>query len=311
MVAIAFAPLHRCPRGILVTGVAPVGLYTNGFILLLPYALLRWGSGRDVLLGLPLILTAYVLGIAADYTDFGEAVAGLLFALFPAVLGVWCGCSPGHTRRRRSRSSCVSASSWPASCTTPWPTTCRPSPSGPRPAASWPPPTRGRRRGAGGHRGGGIARARRDAVDGRGAARGRGRRSRPRSAASRHARSLARDDRRHPQSTVHIAGDLDDLSPSVECRGVPAGPGVDHQRPPPRPPRHAHRVRVQAADERRRPHRRRRRRAAATPSDASRATAWSGWPSGRRCSAAPSRRARRRARLGRSPRVLPRTGADA
>jgi signal transduction histidine kinase len=59
-----------------------------GFILILPYALLRWGSGRDVLLGLPLIVTAYVLGIAADYTSLGESVAGLIFGLFPAVLGV-------------------------------------------------------------------------------------------------------------------------------------------------------------------------------------------------------------------------------
>ena len=88
MVAIAFVPLALLSVASLVTGVSPVGLYTNGFILLLPYALLRWGSGRDVFLGLPLILTTYVLGIAADYTDLGESVAGLLFGLFPAVLGV-------------------------------------------------------------------------------------------------------------------------------------------------------------------------------------------------------------------------------
>jgi signal transduction histidine kinase len=88
MVAIAFITLTLLSVASLVTGVAPVGLYTNAFILLLPYALLRWGSGREVFLGLPLILTTYVLGIAADYTDLGESVAGLLFGLFPAVLGV-------------------------------------------------------------------------------------------------------------------------------------------------------------------------------------------------------------------------------
>ncbi len=88
MVAIAFMPLAALSTASLASGVAPVGLYTNGFILLLPYALLRWGSGRDVLLGLPLIMTTYVLGIAADYTNFGESGAGLLFGLFPAVLGV-------------------------------------------------------------------------------------------------------------------------------------------------------------------------------------------------------------------------------
>ncbi len=88
MLAIAFVPLTLLSVASLLTGVAPVGLYTNGFILLLPYALLRWGSGRDALLGLPLIVTTYVLGIAADYTNVGESVAGLLFGLFPAVLGV-------------------------------------------------------------------------------------------------------------------------------------------------------------------------------------------------------------------------------
>lgn len=88
MVAIAFVPLTLLSVASLLTGVAPVGLYTNGFILLLPYALLRWGSGREVVLGLPLIMTTYVLGVAADYTNVGESVAGLLFGLFPAVLGV-------------------------------------------------------------------------------------------------------------------------------------------------------------------------------------------------------------------------------
>ena len=88
MVTIAFVPLALLSAASLLTGVAPVGLYTNGFILLLPYALLRWGSGRDVLVGLPLILTTYVLGIAADYTSVGESVAGLLFGVFPAGLGL-------------------------------------------------------------------------------------------------------------------------------------------------------------------------------------------------------------------------------
>ncbi|MDH4159986.1 MAG: histidine kinase, partial [Actinomycetota bacterium] len=88
MVALVLVPLALLSAASLVTGVAPVGLYTNGFILLLPYALLRWGSGRDVVLGLPLIMTTYVLGVAADYTSVGESVAGLLFGLLPAVLGL-------------------------------------------------------------------------------------------------------------------------------------------------------------------------------------------------------------------------------
>ena len=55
--------------------------------LLAPYALLRWGSGREVIIGLPIIVVAGVLGIASDFTGFGEAAAGFVFLMFPAVLG--------------------------------------------------------------------------------------------------------------------------------------------------------------------------------------------------------------------------------
>jgi signal transduction histidine kinase len=64
-----------------------VGLYTMIYVLLGPYALLRWGSGREVIIGLSVIVVAGVLGIAADYTGFGEAVAGFVFLMSPALLG--------------------------------------------------------------------------------------------------------------------------------------------------------------------------------------------------------------------------------
>jgi signal transduction histidine kinase len=64
-----------------------VGLNTMVYVVLFPYALLRWGSGREVIFGLPIIVVAGVLGIASDYTNLGEAVGGFLFLMFPAVLG--------------------------------------------------------------------------------------------------------------------------------------------------------------------------------------------------------------------------------
>ncbi len=64
-----------------------VGLYTMIYVLLVPYALLRWGSGREVMIGLPIIVVAGLLGIASDFSGFGEAVAGFVFLMFPAVLG--------------------------------------------------------------------------------------------------------------------------------------------------------------------------------------------------------------------------------
>jgi signal transduction histidine kinase len=64
-----------------------VGLYTMIYVLLLPYALLRWGSGREVIIGLPIIVAAGVLGIASDFNGVGEAVGGFLFLVFPAAVG--------------------------------------------------------------------------------------------------------------------------------------------------------------------------------------------------------------------------------
>ncbi len=65
----------------------PVGLYTMIYVVLVPYALVRWGSGREVIIGLPITVVAGVLGIATDYTNLGEAAGGFVFLMFPAVLG--------------------------------------------------------------------------------------------------------------------------------------------------------------------------------------------------------------------------------
>ncbi|MFB6720025.1 histidine kinase [Kribbella sp. NPDC056345] len=72
---------------VLISGIEPLGLYSMLCVVLLPYALLRWGSGREVLIGLAFVVTALVSGTAADFPGWGEAVAGSMFLLFPAALG--------------------------------------------------------------------------------------------------------------------------------------------------------------------------------------------------------------------------------
>ena len=63
------------------------GLYTSACALILVYSLFRWGSGREAVIGLPVILTAGVLGTAVDYTGVADSIAGGMVLLFPAVLG--------------------------------------------------------------------------------------------------------------------------------------------------------------------------------------------------------------------------------
>lgn len=88
VVAVVFGAVIVLNLATLIDGPAtPVGLYTMIYVLLFPYALLRWGSGREVVIGLPIIVVAGLLGIASDYNGFGEAAAGFVFLMFPALLG--------------------------------------------------------------------------------------------------------------------------------------------------------------------------------------------------------------------------------
>lgn len=87
MALITFGTLIALSVATLIADASPVGLFTNVYVLLMAYTLVRWGSGREILLGLPVILLAYTLGIVADYTGVGDAIAGAVFALFPLVVG--------------------------------------------------------------------------------------------------------------------------------------------------------------------------------------------------------------------------------
>lgn len=69
------------------------GLYTGAFMLIMPYVLFRWGSGRAALMGLPLIVLLPWTSLLDGTTDvegtaaLGEAIAGTIFFLFPAEFG--------------------------------------------------------------------------------------------------------------------------------------------------------------------------------------------------------------------------------
>lgn len=87
-VAIAFGAAIVLSVAQLIGADGTVGLNTMVYVVLLPYSLLRWGSGREVGTGLLIILVALVLGLTADYTGVVDSVAASIFLLFPAALGV-------------------------------------------------------------------------------------------------------------------------------------------------------------------------------------------------------------------------------
>lgn len=61
-------------------------LYATAGILVLPYSLLRWASGREAVVGLLFILVTHV-GVLSEPVDPGEALGGLAVLQLPAALG--------------------------------------------------------------------------------------------------------------------------------------------------------------------------------------------------------------------------------
>ncbi|WP_327348365.1 sensor histidine kinase [Streptomyces europaeiscabiei] len=80
VVLLQVASLVAAPR-------EPVGLVSGVVVLVLVYALLRWGSGREIVLGGGVILVAGTLATVTDGAPVVERVAGFLFLLMPGVVG--------------------------------------------------------------------------------------------------------------------------------------------------------------------------------------------------------------------------------
>ncbi|MFD8975575.1 sensor histidine kinase [Streptomyces sp. NPDC059593] len=64
-----------------------IGLDTSMVVLVLVYALPRWGSGREIVLGSAVILTTFALGVVADDTPAAEQVGGFVFLWLPGLIG--------------------------------------------------------------------------------------------------------------------------------------------------------------------------------------------------------------------------------
>jgi signal transduction histidine kinase len=64
----------------------PMDLYTAVYVLLLPYALFRWGSGVQAVTGMAIVLATHVFTSAIG-GNFGDLALGLPFLSLPAALG--------------------------------------------------------------------------------------------------------------------------------------------------------------------------------------------------------------------------------
>lgn len=94
MVAIAFG---GCAVSPLLTGGELAELQTMGFLTLLPYALFRWGSGREMVLGSAIMLGRLAVLVPLSQTGLGTAAVGVL------VLSVAAACGTAMRYRARAR----------------------------------------------------------------------------------------------------------------------------------------------------------------------------------------------------------------
>jgi signal transduction histidine kinase len=98
-VAVVFGVVTVLDVARLATGNDPLEYYTMVWVLLLCYSLARWGSGREILLGLPFMLVPALISAVFDYTGLAELIGG--FALFVAILAI--GAAVRYRGRARAR----------------------------------------------------------------------------------------------------------------------------------------------------------------------------------------------------------------
>jgi signal transduction histidine kinase len=95
MFAIGFVPTAVAP---LFTHGQPLDMYSMAFLLVLPYALMRWGSGREALAGGAIVLGKVVFWLSAGFTGPSKGAGEV------AILGAVMALGAALRMRARSRS---------------------------------------------------------------------------------------------------------------------------------------------------------------------------------------------------------------
>lgn len=85
---IGFGTLIVLDQVIRITSGTPIEFASTAAVLILPYSLFRWGSGRDAAIGVVVLLVAYSSAIATDWTGVADAIGGAFVLAFSALLGV-------------------------------------------------------------------------------------------------------------------------------------------------------------------------------------------------------------------------------
>ncbi len=87
VVMFAFAA-HSASEAFVALGATHSGhLYASGALILLPYSLCRWGSGREIALGIAIIMGSHLPNGSTGVRTLTDLVAAVVVLMFPAAIG--------------------------------------------------------------------------------------------------------------------------------------------------------------------------------------------------------------------------------
>ena len=100
VVATAFGVAAVVDIGLIASDAPALEMNTMAYFLLLPYSLFRWGSGREAVAGLAIILVAATIALFASWTGLAEGMGGVAVLMSGFALG-WAVRSQHGARERR------------------------------------------------------------------------------------------------------------------------------------------------------------------------------------------------------------------
>ncbi len=100
VVATTFGVVTLVDIGLIASGGPDLDVHTMVYVLVLAYALVRWGSGREAVAGLAIILVSATMGFVVEWPGAAEAIGGGAVLMSAFALG-WAVRSQHGARERR------------------------------------------------------------------------------------------------------------------------------------------------------------------------------------------------------------------
>ena len=100
VVATAFGVVAVVDIGLIASDAPALDVHTMLYFMLLPYSLFRWGSGREAVAGLAIILVPATMALFVGWTGLADAIGGVAVLMSAFALG-WAVRSQHGARERR------------------------------------------------------------------------------------------------------------------------------------------------------------------------------------------------------------------